>query len=245
MNMKKIVVSTLAAATLAASVSVVGVSANTLGVSKLDTSFEVVAGEGATVTVKLDGQKGLPVDVTAEIPADLMEAGTYSFYAEILADVDLEEVFAKSPSIGNNTIDYVDIFEIHFADAEGKSVYVGEGVKLTFSFSKATGYNATFIYQNETDGFVMLDASLKDVAVPHFSRFAIARLTPVESSSQPSTQPSSQPSTQPSTQPSIVTPTSDVKTGDNAGTTAAVFAVMAVVALGTSAFALKTKKSSK
>ena len=238
MNMKKIIVSTLAAVTAAVSISAIGANANTLGVSTLDVPFEKVDGEGVSVTATLNGQVGMTLDVTAQLPVDSLAAGDYFFHAELLADQEEENNFVQTVILREDQeIDYFDLLEINFKDKDGNPVQP-TGVKLTFKTSKASAHNTVYMYDNGWKNI----GTMEEATPMHFSRFAIAAIyeNPTSQVSQDS-QTSQTSQTTPVSQPST-----DVKTGDSTGTTTAiVFAVMALVALGTSVVAIKAKKSSK
>ena len=244
MNMKKIVVSALAALTAAISISAVTVNANPLGESNLDFNFEVINGVATPApSVELDGKVGMTLTVNASIPDNALANGKYTFHAELLADEDLENLFKTTTVLAENQeIDYFDLLEINFKDEAGTPVQP-ENVTLSFSTSKASGYNAVYMY----DHGKFIKIGDMNEATPlhfHFSKFVIASIRTIEDTSKDSEISVEPTSSQPSVQPSIVQPSTDVKTGDSA-TTAIVFAVMAVVALGTTAVALKSKKSSK
>ena len=238
MNMKKIVVSALAALTAAISISAVTVNANPLGESNLDFNFEVINGVATPApSVELDGKVGMTLTVNASIPDNALANGKYTFHAELLADEDLENLFKTTTVLAENQeIDYFDLLEINFKDEAGNPVQP-ENVTLSFSTSKASGYNAVYMYDH---GKFIKIGDMNEATPLHFGKFVIASIRTIEDTSKDS-EISVEPT---SSQPSIVQPSTDVKTGDSA-TTAIVFAVMAVVALGTTAVALKSKKASK
>ena len=242
MNMKKIVVSALAALTAAISISAVTVNANPLGESNLDFNFEVINGVATPApSVELDGKVGMTLTVNAAIPDNALANGKYTFHAELLADEDLENLFKTTTVLAENQeIDYFDLLEINFKDEAGTPVQP-ENVTLSFSTSKASGYNAVYMYDH---GKFIKIGDMNEATPLHFSKVVIASIKTVEESAKESEISVEPTSSQPSVQPSIVQPSTDVKTGDSA-TTAIVFAVMAVVALGTTAVALKSKKASK
>ena len=242
MNMKKIVVSALAALTAAISISAVTVNANPLGESNLDFNFEVINGVATPApSVELDGKVGMTLTVNAAIPDNALANGKYTFHAELLADEDLENLFKTTTVLAENQeIDYFDLLEINFKDEAGTPVQP-ENVTLSFSTSKASGYNAVYMYDH---GKFIKIGDMNEATPLHFSKFVIASISTIEDTSKDSAISVEPTSSQPSVQPSIVQPSTDVKTGDSA-TTAIVFAVMAVVALGTTAVALKSKKASK
>ena len=242
MNMKKIVVSALAALTAAISISAVTVNANPLGESNLDFNFEVINGVATPApSVELDGKVGMTLTVNASIPDNALANGKYTFHAELLADEDLENLFKTTTVLAENQeIDYFDLLEINFKDEAGTPVQP-ENVTLSFSTSKASGYNAVYMYDH---GKFIKIGDMNEATPLHFSKVVIASIKTVEESAKESEISVEPTSSQPSVQPSIVQPSTDVKTGDSA-TTAIVFAVMAVVALGTTAVALKSKKASK
>ncbi len=242
MNMKKIVVSALAALTAAISISAVTVNANPLGESNLDFNFEVINGVATPApSVELDGKVGMTLTVNASIPDNALANGKYTFHAELLADEDLENLFKTTTVLAENQeIDYFDLLEINFKDEAGTPVQP-ENVTLSFSTSKASGYNAVYMYDH---GKFIKIGDMNEATPLHFSKFVIASIRTIEDTSKDSEISVEPTSSQPSVQPSIVQPSTDVKTGDSA-TTAIVFAVMAVVALGTTAVALKSKKASK
>ena len=242
MNMKKIVVSALAALTAAISISAVTVNANPLGESNLDFNFEVINGVATPApSVELDGKVGMTLTVNASIPDNALANGKYTFHAELLADEDLENLFKTTTVLAENQeIDYFDLLEINFKDEAGTPVQP-ENVTLSFSTSKASGYNAVYMYDH---GKFIKIGDMNEATPLYFSKFVIASIRTIEDTSKDSEISVEPTSSQPSVQPSIVQPSTDVKTGDSA-TTAIVFAVMAVVALGTTAVALKSKKASK
>ena len=242
MNMKKIVVSALAALTAAISISAVTVNANPLGESNLDFNFEVINGVATPApSVELDGKVGMTLTVNASIPDNALANGKYTFHAELLADEDLEALFVNETVLASNQeIDYFDLLEINFKDEAGNPVQP-ENVTLSFSTSKASGYNAVYMYDH---GKFIKIGDMNEATPLQFSKFVIASIRTIEDTSKDSEISVEPTSSQPSVQPSIVQPSTDVKTGDSA-TTAIVFAVMAVVALGTTAVALKSKKASK
>ncbi len=242
MNMKKIVVSALAALTAAISISAVTVNANPLGESNLDFNFEVINGVATPApSVELDGKVGMTLTVNAAIPDNALANGKYTFHAELLADEDLENLFKTTTVLAENQeIDYFDLLEINFKDEAGTPVQP-ENVTLSFSTSKASGYNAVYMYDH---GKFIKIGDMNEATPLHFGKFVIASIRTIEDTSKDSEISVEPTSSQPSVQPSIVQPSTDVKTGDSA-TTAIVFAVMAVVALGTTAVALKSKKASK
>ena len=242
MNMKKIVVSALAALTAAISISAVTVNANPLGESNLDFNFEVINGVATPApSVELDGKVGMTLTVNAAIPDNALANGKYTFHAELLADEDLENLFKTTTVLAENQeIDYFDLLEINFKDEAGTPVQP-ENVTLSFSTSKASGYNAVYMYDH---GKFIKIGDMNEATPLYFSKFVIASIRTIEDTSKDSEISVEPTSSQPSVQPSIVQPSTDVKTGDSA-TTAIVFVVMAVVALGTTAVALKSKKASK
>ena len=111
MNMKKIVVSALAALTAAISISAVTVNANPLGESNLDFNFEVINGVATPApSVELDGKVGMTLTVNAAIPDNALANGKYTFHAELLADEDLENLFKTTTVLAENQeIDYYDV----------------------------------------------------------------------------------------------------------------------------------------
>ena len=149
MNMKKIVVSALAALTAAISISAVTVNANPLGESNLDFNFEVINGVATPApSVELDGKVGMTLTVNAAIPDNALANGKYTFHAELLADEDLENLFKTTTVLAENQeIDYFDLLEINFKDEAGTPVQP-ENVTLSFSTSKASGYNAVYMYDH-------------------------------------------------------------------------------------------------
>lgn len=249
MNVKKTLVAALAVMTAAVSVSAVTASAvGKLGQSTQDVSFNVTAGEDATVTATLDGTVGMTLDVTAYLPAGSFTDGTYGFHAELVADQELEDAFVASLALSaDQQLDYFDILDISFTTELGEGISPKRDVTLSFKTSKASAYNNVYIY-NE-DGTFTLIGDMDEALPPHFSRFVIAAISdrqPSEIEVDPTTSQTSNTPSQTSTTPSQVTPgQQDVKTGDNGAATAVVFAVMAMAALGTSVVAVKAKKASK
>ena len=132
MNMKKIVVSALAALTAAISISAVTVNANPLGESNLDFNFEVINGVATPApSVELDGKVGMTLTVNAAIPDNALANGKYTFHAELLADEDLEALFVNETVLASNQeIDYFDLLEINFKDEAIQSHFTNKGFSV-------------------------------------------------------------------------------------------------------------------
>lgn len=267
--MKKVLVSVLAAAAAAAAVSAVSVSAAPLGfsgegLSEKEEVFFLQDTGFTTVTVDADTSPDKELPVTAEVPAGALTGSMsngYIFHAELVEDDAAEAAFAAGLDEEGFMVNACKSFDIFFVDDAGQIVLPTEKIKLTFKVEG--GYNVTYIREQD-DSYTKLADSISGVDVPHFSRFVIAEIAPKQiseegsksdtdsepeiisddSNPEPIAPPPSQTSTQPS-QTSIQPGGQDVKTGDNAGATAMVFAVMAAAALGTSIAAVKSKKSSR
>lgn len=263
-NMKKVLVSVLAAATAAVAFSAVSVSAAPLGLSgeglseKEEVLFLPDTGS-TTVTVDADTRPDKELPVTAEVPAGALTGSMsngYIFHAELVDDDAAEAAFAAALDEQGFVVSACESFDIFFVDDAGQIVMPTYNVTLTFHAEG--GYNVTYI--REQDGsYTKLADSISNVGVPHFSRFVIAVIESKqvsEEDEEPDTSSKPEvvsdgsesiapPPSDTSTQTSIQPGGQDVKTGDNAGATAMVFAVMAAVALGTSMVAVKSKKSSR
>ncbi len=262
MNIKKSFLVALATVTAAASVSAVAVSAESkLGLSSEDAPFAVNDGK-AVVSVDLEGGVGNKVTITATIDDESVADGEYFFHAALVADADLEKAF--DAAYDN---EYKDILELGFTDAEGKDAGL-KNVTIDVETDKEVGVNAAFVVE-ESGAFTRLDLTKTAKGVkfvgPHFSKYVLSALkdtevvsTPDDVSTPGATSTVSTPETSKSTDTKTSTTTTTttttsnaaagsktVATSDSGATTAAVFAVMGVVALGTAFAASKSKKASK
>lgn len=240
MNIKKRVLSALAALTAFAALSTATVGATNLGYSDGD----VV--ESKSVEIKLDSTQptdatldvsGVTVDVS--IPAGTFDTDSVEFVADVIESADVTAAFEKLPAEVKDT----KVLSLYFKDAEGNPIDVtGKNVEISLSDGS---YNTLYYFNPETGELEKVDATVEDgkmtfVAADFPAVYALANV--VEETSTPSTD-----------EPSTVTPSTPgtsngdgkpVTTGDSSSVIFIIGAV-AAVALVTAVVATKSKKSSR
>ncbi len=250
MNMKKTLVTAMAAAVAAMSVSAASVSATSLGESAPSVDFTVLEGQETVLTVAVDARGGGELmTIVATLPAGSLPAGDYVLNGQAVIDDAETASFVASQTAG--AVDYCDIIDLDFATSGGEAVSP-TNVGLVFNFANGVTYDA--VYLKDGGAYVDLNAQATDTSIsavaPHCSRFVIAKLFEVsviddDSKAEEDTKTDNTQNGSTDTQNSTTPSNNNVKTGDDGNTTAVVFAVMSVVALATAFTAAKLKKNNK
>ena len=244
---KRIAVALTAAAV--AAMSVVTVSAATLGSSDLSsTDFEVIAGEEVVADVAVDDGDMV---ISVAIPANVLEAGNYTFYADTVADDTTTAAFEAEFNS-----DLTTVVEMYFTDENGDTVDVKD---VAINIDTTASYDAAFV-QEEDDSFTNLNAEVTESGLsfvaPHFSTYVLADLADEnngdgnnggDTNNGDDTNGGNTNNGDNTNNDNNNTGKGDstTATGDNSAATIAVFGVMGVAALGTAIASSKVKKSEK
>ena len=237
-------ISALAALTAAVSCSAFAADAAVLGESGTAVRFDF-NNELTEVTYVSD-----TMVCTVVLPENALPAGTYFFKAEEIADIELEEIFIESLPSGTN-VDYMELIDLSFTDETGEEVSP-ENVLVRLSPARNRSYNSVFVY--EKGGFTQLEADVTDgvaFVAPHCSRFVIAQLTMIgeaavyEPDDSTRAVDDKKTDTAENNGAAPKPDSGDVKTGDNAYATTAVFSIMSLAALATAVVSVRLNKKNK
>lgn len=239
MNIKKRVLSALAAVTAFAAVSAVTVGATGLGYSDGDIvaseTVEIALSdtETATATLSVDD---LAIEVS--IPVDAFEVDTVNFNATVIESADVVAALNKV----DGTIKSTKSLDLYFTDSNGAALQPSKDIDVTF---KGVSYDTVYYYDPDTTNLENMNATLTDgnlkFTATHFSVYSLVEF---EDETSPSTP------VEPSTDNGSSTPTSDGKpgsvlTGDSSTGFIVIVSAVALAAIATAVIATKAKKSSK